>query len=132
VLLLRYAIETKAVDGSVLAALGDKRLSKALISMHARPGHPWSLEGLAIEAGMSRARFAAHFRSMTGATPLDYLTDWRLSVAQNLLRSGQSLKLIAPLVGYSSSIAFTRVFSRRVGMPPAHWLARQRTVATVS
>jgi len=124
VLLLRYAMDMKTLDGSVLAALGNPRLSKALIAMHERPEHPWSVDGLANEAGMSRARFAAHFSATTGATPLDYLTDWRLSVAQTLLRRGQSLKLIAPMVGYSSPVAFTRVFSRRVGIPPAHWLAR--------
>jgi AraC-like DNA-binding protein len=130
VLLLRYAMESKTVDGSVLAALGDPRLSKALIAMHERPEHPWSVDGLANEAGMSRARFAAHFHGTTGATPLDYLTDWRLSVAQTLLRRGQQLKLVAPMVGYSSPVAFTRVFSRRVGISPAQWLARWGATTT--
>jgi AraC-like DNA-binding protein len=124
VLLLRYGMEIKTINGSVLAALGDPRLGKALLAMHARPDHPWSLESLAGEAGMSRARFAAHFHSTVGATPLDYLTDWRISVAQTLLRRGRSLKMIAPMVGYASAVAFTRVFSRRVGTPPTDWLAR--------
>ncbi len=124
ILLLRYAIEAKVIDAGLLSALGDRRLGKALGAMHERPEHPWSLESLAHVAGMSRARFAAHFRAITGTTPLDYLTDWRLSVAKTLLVRGTAPKLLAPLVGYDSAAAFTRVFSRRIGVPPARWLAQ--------
>jgi hypothetical protein len=31
-------------------------------------------------AGMSRARFAEHFRKIVGVTPGDYLTQWRLAI----------------------------------------------------
>jgi AraC-like DNA-binding protein len=123
VLLLRHALATQSLDGSVLTALGDPRLSKSLMAMHERPEHPWSLGELALAAGMSRARFAVHFLAATGVTPMDYLTDWRLSCAKTLLRRGQPLKTVAPMVGYSSSVALTRAFSRRVGVPPAQWLS---------
>lgn len=127
VLLLRHAMQSDLVAGSVLAALADARLSKAVVAMHEKPEHPWTLATLAREAGMSRARFAVHFRAVTHVTPLDYLTDWRMSVAQNLLKHGTSLKLIAPRVGYLSSVALARVFSRRVGVSPARWLADQNS-----
>jgi AraC-like DNA-binding protein len=123
VLLLRYAMQTHLVDGSVLAALADARLSKAIVAMHEKPDQDWSLTTLAREAGMSRARFAAHFRAVTDVTPLDYLTDLRIGVSQSLLKRGTSLKLIAPRVGYQSSVALARVFSRRVGCSPNQWLA---------
>lgn len=129
VLLLRYAIAENTVTGSALAALGDARLSKAVTAMHERPETLWSLNTLAREAGMSRARFAVRFRAVTGVTPLDYLTDWRLSVAQTLLVHGKPLKLIAPRVGYTSSVALARVFTRRVGKSPAAWLARANASA---
>ena len=73
---------------------------------------------------MSRARFALNFRARVGATPLDYLTDWRISVAQTLLRRGKPLKAVAPAVGYTSPVALTRVFTRRLGLSPAAWLAK--------
>ena len=130
VLLLRYAISTKVVHGGVLAALADPRLTKAVAVMHEQPEHPWSLEELARRAGMSRARFAVHFRETTGAAPFDYLTDWRISVAQTMLKRGKPLKLVAPMVGYSSHVALARVFSRRIGMSPSEWLTREAEPAT--
>jgi AraC-like DNA-binding protein len=129
VLLLRFAMQAKTLDGTLLAAMADTRLSKALIAMHEKPEQPWSLDTLAAQAGMSRARFAAHFRNVTGATPLHYLTDWRISMAQSLLRSGKPVKLVAPMVGYSSVVAFGRVFARRMGAGPAEWLSTSRANA---
>jgi len=104
--------------------LSDLRLGKAMEGMHKHPETSWSLEQLAQCAGMSRARFAAHFRQVVGMTPFDYLTNWRLGVAQTMLRKGNSLKLIATAVGYANATALTRVFSQRIGMSPSEWLAR--------
>ncbi len=125
VLLLRHAIDARLVEGGVLAALADPRLAKAMTAMHERPEHAWTLDELAQTAGMSRARFALHFRATVGATPMAYLTDWRVSVAQTLLRRGRPLKSIAPAVGYASPVAFARVFARKAGASPVDWLARQ-------
>ncbi|MGS0742914.1 cupin domain-containing protein [Glaciimonas sp. GG7] len=124
ILLLRHAMNAKLVVGGILAGLGDARLAKAITEMHERPEQSWSLAQLAESAGMSRARFAVHFRETVGMTPLDYLTDWRVGVAQVLLKNGQSLKLVAPAVGYLSPTAFTRVFSQRIGTSPSEWLAQ--------
>jgi len=122
VLLLRFAIGANIVKGGVVAALADPRLSKVVTAMHERPEHAWSLEELAGVAGMSRARFAMHFRETTSTTPLDYLTEWRVSVAQTLLKRGKPLKIVAPMVGYESAAAFARVFKKRVGVSPNDWL----------
>lgn len=124
VLLLRHAIDAKLIEGGVLAALADARLAKAMMAMHGRPEQAWSLAELAHVAGMSRARFVLNFRGTVGATPLDYLTDWRISVAQTLLTRGKSMKAVAPAVGYASPVALSRVFTRRVGVSPAEWLAK--------
>ena len=71
---------------------------------------------------MSRARFAARFREVTGQTPADYLAAWRITVAQDLLKSGRAPKQVAVECGYGSSSAFTRAFMRRVCVPPSQWL----------
>jgi AraC-like DNA-binding protein len=124
VLLIRSAMNAQLVDSGVLMGLNDLRLGKAIEGMHKHPETSWSLEQLAQRAGMSRARFAAYFRQIVGMTPFDYLTNWRLGVAQTMLRKGNSLKLIASAVGYANATALTRVFTQRVGMPPSEWLAR--------
>ena len=126
VLLIRSALNARLVDSGVLLGLADERLGKAIEGMHNHPETAWSLEELAQSAGMSRARFAAHFRKVVGMTPFDYLTTWRLGVAQTMLRKGNSLKLIASAVGYANATALTRVFTQRLGMSPSEWLARSQ------
>lgn len=123
VLLIRSAMNARLIDSGVLLGLSDSRLAKAIEAMHKHPGSYWSLERLAQCAGMSRARFAAYFHQVVGMTPFDYLTDWRLGVAQTMLRKGNSLKLIASAVGYTNATALTRVFTQRLGMSPSLWLA---------
>jgi AraC-like DNA-binding protein len=122
VLLIRSAMNARLIDSGILLGLSDSRLGRAIESMHTHPETSWSLEALAQSAGMSRARFAAHFRRVVGMTPFDYLTDWRLGVAQTMLRRGNSLKLIAAAVGYANATALTRVFTQRIGMSPSEWL----------
>lgn len=119
--ILRHVIQHGQLQQSIFAALADTRLALAVKAMHENPSHPWTLETLADASGMSRARFAANFKTTVGTTPLDYLTDWRLSIAQNLIRQGKPLKSIATQVGYQSAAAFSRVFAKRLGVTPAEW-----------
>lgn len=125
VLLMRSALNDRLLDSGVLSGLADERLSRAMEVMHKHPETPWSLEQLARRAGMSRARFAARFRQIVGMTPFNYLTDWRLGVAQTMLRKGSSLKLVAAAVGYANATALTRVFTQRLGKSPSDWLAQR-------
>jgi transcriptional regulator GlxA family with amidase domain len=56
-----------------------------------------------------------------GTTPADYLAKFRVSLAQDLLRRGQPVKLIAEKVGYSGSAALSRAFSGICGQTPREW-----------
>jgi AraC-like DNA-binding protein len=129
VLLLRSAMNERLIEGGVLSGLGDPRLAKAIAAIHDEPERSWSLEQLAHLVGMSRARFAAHFRNVMGVTPFDYLTDWRIGITQTLLRKGEPLKLIAPAVGYTNATALTRIFTQRTGVSPTEWLSRHGSSA---
>ncbi len=129
VLLLRSAMKARLIEGGILMGLADPRLSKAIAQMHERPEHEWTLDTLAQIASMSRARFAVQFRRVVGVTPFDYLADWRIGVAQTLLKRGEALKIVAPAVGYSSSAALTRVFSKRLGLSPTEWILRNAKVS---
>jgi AraC-like DNA-binding protein len=53
---------------------------------------------------------------------LDYLTDWRMSVAQNLLKQGRPIKSVAAAVGYQSQAALAGVFTKRIGLAPTDWV----------
>lgn len=120
--LLRYCLDHGLTQGGTLAGLADPRLAKALVAVHEDPARTWELSDMASLAGMSRARFAVHFREVTGDTPADYLASWRITLAQGMLRAGRPLKHVALDVGYGSSSALTRAFIRKIGQPPTHWL----------
>jgi AraC-like DNA-binding protein len=125
ILIVRHVVASGGVSTGVLAGLADARLAKALTAMHEAPKTQWTLEGLADIAGMSRTRFADHFRTQVGRTPIDYLTVWRMTVARQLLARGKPVKSVALQVGYQSAAAFSRVFSRVTGQPPRAFDARR-------
>jgi AraC-like DNA-binding protein len=100
-------------------ASADPRLSAALQAMHE---NPWSVPELAAISGLSRAAFARTFRDALGRTPMQYLTDWRMALARDHLRTGElGLTSIARAVGYSSPYAFAAAFTRHHGQPPGTW-----------
>ena len=101
------------------AALRDDRVARALRAIHEEPEHPWTLDGLAQRAAMSRSAFAEHFARVVGEPPLRYLTRWRLSLAEEMLRSGSaSVAEVAHRVGYRSEAGFSRAFKAHHGYTP--------------
>lgn len=103
-----------------LGAMVDKRVGAALSAMHADLAQRWTVETLAHVAGMSRTAFAVRFKELVGATPLEYLTDWRMTVARGLLKTGEGpVAEVAERVGYLSDTAFSAAFKRATGASPA-------------
>ncbi|MDO9404879.1 MAG: AraC family transcriptional regulator [Polaromonas sp.] len=125
--LLRWLLDHKDDGGisiGLVSGLANPQLARALTAMHERPEHPWSVELLAEQAGMSRSSFSGAFRKTVGITPADYLTDWRITLAKKRLRDGRSVKSIAPDLGYANASALSRVFAQRTGLSPREWLAQ--------
>ncbi len=119
--LLRELIDQNHLKIGLLAGLADPRLSKAITVIHDQPAEAWTLYNLAEVAGMSRARFATHFRETVGMTPGHYLSEWRIGIAQALLKNGKPIPFIADAVGYANASALSRAFSAQVGASPAKW-----------
>lgn len=127
---LRQLMEQGDMQAGMLNGLAHPQLRRALVAMHEAPGRDWSLEDLAGVAGMSRSVFANGFRESLGVTPGDYLQRWRIGLAQQALRRGRSLKLIAQEVGYGSEAALSRAFKSQSGLSPRAWRAALRTTAS--
>jgi AraC-like DNA-binding protein len=125
ILLLRHLLDHQALNTGMMAGLADLRLARSLVQMHNAPHRAWSVAELASESNMSRAAYAAHFRSVIGQTPADYLLSWRISVAQKRLREGRPITLIADEVGYESPSALARAFRRKTGHSPRDWMRSQ-------
>lgn len=129
VLVLRDLMDRHRLDIGLLAGLADPRLARAINAIHAEPARDWTLDSMAAESLMSRARFALYFHEVVGMTPGAYLSDWRLGLAKSMLLKGATLQSIAPEVGYSSASALSRVFSNRCGMSPNAWRRSQQALA---
>lgn len=113
-----------------LAGVNDRIVGATLKAMHARPDYPWTLEELARAASSSRSVLAERFQQLVGSSPMQYLTQWRMVLAANLLRgSNAPLASIAEDVGYQTDTAFSRAFRREYGAPPAAWRRSQLQVA---
>jgi AraC-like DNA-binding protein len=123
IVILRTLLNRESVQHGMLAGLAHPQVSKALIALHEAPARAWKLEQIAKKAGMSRSHFAAVFPEVVGATPAEYLARFRISLAQELLRRGQPMKLIAEKVGYGSSAALSRAFAAICGQSPRAWKA---------
>lgn len=124
--LLRWMLDHSAelrLPQGLVPGLSDDRLAPALVAVHQSPGDPWTLEAMARAANMSRSAFAARFKEILGRTPADYVTEWRLTIAQERLRSGLSVSEVAAELGYASASAFSRAFAQRLGCSPRAWLA---------
>jgi AraC-like DNA-binding protein len=110
-----------------LRLVGNRRLAPALRLLHGDPARTWELEELAHECGMSRATFAVHFKASAGITPLAYLAQWRIRLAERALRDGDdAISSLGYSLGYASESAFSNAFKRLVGEAPARYRANAR------
>jgi AraC-like DNA-binding protein len=108
-----------------LFALADKQMSAAITAMHDDPAHRWTLQSLAQQAGMSRTIFALKFKKTVGASPMEYLTRWRmLAAADRLIGSNDSVSTIARSLGYESESAFCHAFKRVMDCSPRQYCRR--------
>jgi transcriptional regulator GlxA family with amidase domain len=106
-------------------------VGKALTLLHARPGHPWTLDELAHEVASSRSSLARRFAQLVGQPPMQYLAQWRMQVAANLLvQSSAKVATIGIEVGYDSEAAFSRAFKKATGLAPGAWRETRRAART--
>ncbi|KZN43075.1 hypothetical protein N474_15420 [Pseudoalteromonas luteoviolacea CPMOR-2] len=117
--ILRWHINKQHVDKNYFSALADTRLSCVLSLIHKEPAQSWTVDRLARNAGMSRSAFSSLFHDVIGMTPMSYLTQWRMHIAQDLLKENkQSMVSIAEQVGYRSEASFSKAFKKVVGVSP--------------
>jgi AraC-like DNA-binding protein len=109
-------------EQGLLAGLSDPALARTLREIHVDVARRWTVEQLAHTAGMSRAVFAERFARKIGMPPMQYLLEWRVAIAKDLLRSERpSLAEVAERVGYQSASAFSTAFARLTGRSPSEF-----------
>lgn len=119
---LRFRPEGALPGSGLLAGLADPQLARAIRRLHAEPARAWTVAALAREAGLSRSAFSERFAQTVGSPPMEYLIDWRMALAKDMLRQGgPPLETVAAAVGYQSASAFSTAFRRQVGRPPSQF-----------
>ena len=111
-----------ASDAGWLAALHDDVLQPALSLMHAQPERHWTVPELARETATSRSGLTERFNEVLGRSPIRYLTEWRMHLAEDLLATTDlTVGTVARRVGYDAEEAFSRAFKRTHGASPTTW-----------
>lgn len=118
-----YRILTGEQGGSMRAALNRQghfgKVTRAIRKIHSSYQERLDVEQLAREASMSVPSFHLHFRSVTDASPMQYLKSTRLHQARLLmLRHAMNASAAAFSVGYESASQFSREFKRFFGRTP--------------
>ncbi|EPJ48015.1 MAG: hypothetical protein OFPI_31100 [Osedax symbiont Rs2] len=120
--MLRQLSARGIVLQGMLAGLSHPGLAKTMVMLQESPEQQWNLTSMASSAAMSRSKFAALFRETVGQTATEFLTDLRISLAQELLQQDQAVALVANRVGYEHGSALARVFRKKTGLSPLQWL----------
>ncbi len=109
----------------LLAGLADSITARALTAIHGDVAHGWTVASLARLCGVSRSTFATHFRKVVGIGPIDYLLRWRMALARDELRRGtRSIGEVALAIGFQSSSAFSKAFTKAMGFSPREFQRR--------
>ncbi len=115
------------IKAGMLQGLADPVTARALVALHSDAAKPWTTAKLARLCRCSRSAFNLRFTRIVGVAPMRYLHSWRMAVAKDELRRGKrSVAEIAFLIGFQSSGALTRAFTRSVGCPPSRFVATNR------
>ena len=100
------------------------KLKKVLSVIHKNYMHEVSLEDLAESINMNTNYFCKFFKSLTGTSPIDYLTIYRLECAKKKLKETElSITEVAYDCGFNDSSYFTKVFKKYNNITPTKFLS---------
>ena len=88
------------------------------------------LEQISKQAFLSRFHFHRLFRQVYKRTPLQYITQKRLSKAKDLLSENKPVAEVCSEVGFESIGSFSVLFKKEIGFAPTYyrnmaWLKKQ-------
>ena len=113
-----------AEHGAILRQISEQdshaaRIAKVIAGIRRDISASLRVDDLAGEAGMSVSAFHAHFKDITGTSPLQFQKQLRLMEARRLLQAEKlSVSRAAFQVGYESATQFSREYARHFGLPP--------------
>ncbi|MGH6644404.1 MAG: AraC family transcriptional regulator N-terminal domain-containing protein, partial [Bradyrhizobium sp.] len=129
---LHYRVLVGPQGGAMISALQQRgtsgRIVQSLARLRESYGSGISVAALASEASMSVPSYHAHFKALTGSTPIQYVKALRLHEARLMIaRRDRTIAEVAASVGYASPAQFSRDFKRhfrRTASEEAKWVRR--------
>ena len=117
-----YAVLKGEAGAAARGAFGAGReIARAIEYLSAHLSGSLTIEGLAAQAGMSRAVFHRKFKQTTTMSPIQFMKSMRLNKAAMKIAAGSTVNKAAMEVGYVSSSQFSREFKRMYGQSPKQW-----------
>lgn len=105
----------------------ESRIKQAKLCIYEKMDTQVCLEKIASDLEIGYSLFRMEFKRYTGFSPVQYQIELRIRKAKNLLETtNQSIKMIAYHLGFDSANYFSRLFKKKVGMPPLEFRLRNR------
>jgi AraC-like DNA-binding protein len=105
----------------------DPVVAQAMRLLQESPAEAWTIATLASQTRVSRATLARRFAYVVGQPPMEFLTQWRLTLAADLIVDPrETVASVARTVGYSSPYALSTAFKRVRGVSPHQHRTAQR------
>ena len=125
-LIERASLERKA-EISFANKIQEQRVKAVLSFIHAHFGEHICIDDMAKAAAISRTECFRCFQTILGKSPVEYLTEYRLSMATSMLaNSERTLSDISYLCGFNSPSYFGKLFRERCGLSPKKYREQTR------
>jgi len=94
-------------------------IDEAIQYIREHHAEPLTLDMLAERYQIKAKYFSSLFRKYAGIGPIDYLIQYRMNRANEMLLTGQfPVGVVAKSVGYADAYYFSRLFKKHKGVPP--------------
>lgn len=104
----------------------DAYVHQSIEFIHTHYGEDISVTGLARTLGLDRKYLSAVFKRSTGLPPQQYLLQYRMDKACELLGDGRyTVGEVARSVGYRDALLFSRMFKKTKGVPPKAYRGKE-------
>lgn len=102
--------------------MSDYYIKEAINYMEQNFQNTISIEDIAAVCGINRSYFGKIFRNSTGRSPQEFLMNYRMVKATELLKlTSLSIADIGSAVGYENQLHFSRAFKNIYGVSPREW-----------
>jgi len=127
----RQGNQAQYIERPLIRKGSDMRLAATLDWAAAHFHQRLDVGTLAAHAAMSRRSFTRHFREVTGASLVQWLTSQRLTQVQRYLETTpMSIEVIAEKSGFGSALSLRQQFIQRFGTSPSQYRREFQSAAT--